>query len=436
MTVEKNLFLYNLAVVSIMKNEAPYVKEWLDYHLLAGVEHFYIYDNDSPDNLKEILQPYIDAGTVTYKFYPGKARQYEAYNEAVQKYKFFCRYIAFIDADEFIFPQENKSITEVVDEILADKPKAGGLAANIYYFGSNNLEKADYSKGVLERFTRRAPVDWIPLIGEQKNMPGGTAHVSTITDPRKVRFFGNPHFAKYFEGYSAVNSNGGEVPLFYNNPPLVDKIVMNHYSVKSKEEYLTKISRGTADNVRNIYNENRFKRDDHNEVFDDSILKYLATRQKVEPETVKAKNQRVFNSMLRILAPTFGKNVSKNVVQGKMETFLTCRKVAEYLRENAFNETAGKFFEEISLEAIDKTLSTNVKTSELRLLIFDLPNILPLDYPAAEKIRQSCLKIIPKLMDTFKKSPTVQNWREFTELKYLLEMLKVLEPKIGGNNKI
>ena len=40
MTVEKNLFLYNLAVVSIMKNEAPYVKEWLDYHILAGVENF------------------------------------------------------------------------------------------------------------------------------------------------------------------------------------------------------------------------------------------------------------------------------------------------------------------------------------------------------------------------------------------------------------
>ena len=33
MGVSKNLFLYDLAVVAIMKNEAPYVKEWLDYHL-------------------------------------------------------------------------------------------------------------------------------------------------------------------------------------------------------------------------------------------------------------------------------------------------------------------------------------------------------------------------------------------------------------------
>lgn len=428
MAVEKNLFLYNLAVVSIMKNEAPYVKEWLDYHILAGVEHFYIFDNESPDNLKEVLQPYIDDGTVTYIFYPGKARQYEAYNEAIQKYKFFCRYIAFIDADEFIFPQNNKSIVEIVDEVLKDKPKAGGLAANIYYFGSNYLEKADYSKGVLERFTRRAPIDWIPKIGSDKQFPGGTAHVSTITNPRKVKFFGNPHFAKYFEGYSAVNSNGEEVQLFYNNPPLVDKIVMNHYSVKSKEEYLTKISRGTADNARNIYNLKKFEEDDHNEVLDDSILKYLATRKKVEPENIKAKNQRVFNAMLRIVAPTFGKNVSKNIFQGKMETFLTCRRVAEYLRENAFNDTAGKFFEEISLEAINSTLKTTVTTADIRLLIFELPNILPLNYPAVENIRKSCLKIIPKLMETFKK-PTVPSWNEFIKLQYILEMLKSFESK-------
>ena len=53
--VDKNLFLYDLAVVAIMKNEAPYVKEWLDYHLLAGVDHFFIYDNETPDNLKEVF---------------------------------------------------------------------------------------------------------------------------------------------------------------------------------------------------------------------------------------------------------------------------------------------------------------------------------------------------------------------------------------------
>ncbi len=89
MNVDKNLFLYDLAVVAIMKCEGHYVKEWLDYHLLAGVDHFFIYDNDSPDNQREVVQPYIDAGLVTYIDYPGQARQYEAYSAAVREYRYF-----------------------------------------------------------------------------------------------------------------------------------------------------------------------------------------------------------------------------------------------------------------------------------------------------------------------------------------------------------
>ncbi|MBR0260666.1 MAG: glycosyltransferase family 2 protein [Selenomonadaceae bacterium] len=50
MAVDKNLFLYDLAIVAILKNEGRYLKEWLDYHLSAGVDHFYLYDNDSTDN--------------------------------------------------------------------------------------------------------------------------------------------------------------------------------------------------------------------------------------------------------------------------------------------------------------------------------------------------------------------------------------------------
>ena len=104
------LFKYQLAVVAILKNEAPYIKEWIDYHLLAGVDHFYLYDNESEDNLKAKLRPYIKNGIVTYTYYPGKMKQMVAYNEAIRNYKFECNYMAFIDADEFIFPRNNKAI--------------------------------------------------------------------------------------------------------------------------------------------------------------------------------------------------------------------------------------------------------------------------------------------------------------------------------------
>ena len=156
MAADKNLFMYDFAIVAIMKNEGHYAKEWLDYHLAAGVDHFYIYDNESTDNLKEVLQPYIEAGTVTYTFYPGIGKQIRAYNDAFKNYRFFCRYMAFIDADEFIFPQSKKSIVTVADEIFNEKEDLGGIEVNWQIYGSNFQETADYSKGVLERFTRRA----------------------------------------------------------------------------------------------------------------------------------------------------------------------------------------------------------------------------------------------------------------------------------------
>ncbi len=105
--VDRNLFLYDLAIVAIFKDEGKYLREWLDYHLLAGVEHFYLYNNDSSDDYKEILAPYVEANLVTLTDFPGKAMQYPAYEDAINKYRFESRYLAFIDLDEFIFPKNN-----------------------------------------------------------------------------------------------------------------------------------------------------------------------------------------------------------------------------------------------------------------------------------------------------------------------------------------
>ena len=85
---------------------------------MAGVNHFYLYDNDSTDDSAEIIKPYVEAGLVEYFFMPGKVMQLVAYNDAVKKFKFQCRYMAFIDLDEFIFPRKRQSISEIVDEIL------------------------------------------------------------------------------------------------------------------------------------------------------------------------------------------------------------------------------------------------------------------------------------------------------------------------------
>ena len=263
--VDKNLFPHNLAIVAIMKNEEPYVKEWIDYHLLAGVDHFYIYDNDSTPKFKEILQPYINAGIVTYKLASGRHPQLESYNDTIKRYRFFCRYIAAVDTDEFIFPKSGKSILATLDEIFSLNKNAGGLLINWHCFGSNGHREADYSKGVLDRFTRRAENGWYLKPEESPTkFWAGNIHVKSIVDPRKVDFFSSPHFPVLLNGVALIGEDGKPTAPIYFRLPITDKkIIFNHYWSKSYEEHL---KRRGHDKLFNLY--------DRNEVFDDGIVKY------------------------------------------------------------------------------------------------------------------------------------------------------------------
>src|SRR5215204_456630 len=53
-----------IAIATMFQNEAPYLKEWIEYHRLVGVKHFYLWNNQSEDDYLSVLQPYIDKGIV------------------------------------------------------------------------------------------------------------------------------------------------------------------------------------------------------------------------------------------------------------------------------------------------------------------------------------------------------------------------------------
>lgn len=61
-----DIYKYCLGITAIIRNEADNLEEWLDYHIAAGVDIFYIYDDDSNDNIAEVLAPYIKDGIVEY----------------------------------------------------------------------------------------------------------------------------------------------------------------------------------------------------------------------------------------------------------------------------------------------------------------------------------------------------------------------------------
>ena len=58
---------YSLTAATIIQNEASWIAEWLEFHLLPdiGVEHFFLYDDGSTDNTSLVLAPYVAAHLVT-----------------------------------------------------------------------------------------------------------------------------------------------------------------------------------------------------------------------------------------------------------------------------------------------------------------------------------------------------------------------------------
>ena len=256
----------DLAVVAIIKNEGNYIEEWVKYHLFVGVDTIFLYDNDSTDNTDEILKKYIDSGKVQMISWPGRGRQLDAYNDALMKHRQDCKYIAFIDADEFLFSCEpSKNVKQQVEDIFNNNPHAGGIAVNWRVFGSSGYIKKP-SGGVLENYLYRG-----------KENAKGNDCIKSIVNPRKVYKFEHVHFPVYILGSYAVSENGERVNGWQHFAKSINRIRINHYFTKSKEEWIQRRSIGKADSkdINNKRTMDEFFSHDNNDIYDDGMLYYV-----------------------------------------------------------------------------------------------------------------------------------------------------------------
>ena len=221
---------YYLAVCAIAKNEGPYFKEWIEWHHKQGVEKFYIYDNESTDCTKDVLAPYVESGLVEYNYWPGKKQQLPAYDDCFERHRLETRWLAVLDLDEFIVPIEDKTIPDFLHRM----EKFSVVEINWLVYGSGGAKKHKLGD-VMERFKKHS------LPEHRLN-----THVKSIVDPRRVCTMVGCHEAARISG-RAADSHG--VPLkkgFRDRTPQQDVIRINHYAVKSYEEFLEKRARGRA----------------------------------------------------------------------------------------------------------------------------------------------------------------------------------------------
>ncbi|MBQ3726625.1 MAG: hypothetical protein II902_06150, partial [Selenomonadaceae bacterium] len=306
-------------------------------------------------------------------------------------------------------------ISEVVDEILSRDPNAAGLSIHWQEFGSNGHEKADYSRGVLERFTRRARKDFYGRFTDSRGITHtlGNVHLKIIANPRLIKK-SSVHYAIYFENFHTVDERG--VPLIPNHyalPIVADKIAVNHYRCKSKEEFEKKWRRGNATSY--TINAELFPHFDNNDEFDDGILKYRVTRS--ENFSLESDGQRFGRVTKALIENLSGAEIS-------LEAALTCRALSSYLREKFPNDAEyWKICEAKSLEAILKSLG-KLTPAEAQIFIRELPNLLGLPYPAEKNLRDAALQILPHLRHFARMKNDNLGYMELDYLHDLLRNLK------------
>ena len=165
--------IYNISIVAMFRYENDYLNEWLNYYIIHGVEHFFLYSHKNNDLTFKILKPYIDKGYITLinwnddeilKVPEHKRRlqdgsivgwhtiglQNLALIDFTKKYKQKTKWIISVDIDEYIYPLDTKKkIKDILDNSKDIKQYyIGGIL-----FGSNGHEKKPNGL-IIENYTK------------------------------------------------------------------------------------------------------------------------------------------------------------------------------------------------------------------------------------------------------------------------------------------
>lgn len=219
---------HRLAICAMFKNEAPWLKEWLTYHhKVLGVEHFYLYNNESTDAFMDVLKPFVDQGIVElfewgssdpshlatgpFMDAPWSAAQLGAYNDCLKNRALGkAKWVAMIDIDEFIVPVQGvKSFYALLNQ--AEKNKKGTVAIQWRVFGTSGVEKLAEKELLTEK-----------LIWRSKDEHPWNQLVKSIHRPEAVAFC-IVHVAE------KLNPNFGARTL------KADEVRLHHYWARTEE---------------------------------------------------------------------------------------------------------------------------------------------------------------------------------------------------------
>jgi hypothetical protein len=219
---------YFLSLCCIIKNERN-LEEFIMYYRILGVEHFYIYDNESSMPISKRLSHSYFKKICTIIPFPGKIQQLNAYNNCLKHHGHETNWLIVVDGDEFICPKNKKHFS--LRDFLKEYKGYHAIGINWVMFGSSFHEKKQ-DGFIIDNFRH---------CENHQNK-----HIKTICKPKHTINFPNPHYAIIKDPTKYVDCHKKQISGPFNERKTIDCIQINHYWGKSKEEHYEKRARGRA----------------------------------------------------------------------------------------------------------------------------------------------------------------------------------------------
>lgn len=263
-------------LVTVMKNEGPFILDWIAHNRAIGVTNFLVYTNDCSDETEHLLDLLSDAG-VTRRDNPyskaGGVPQQAAFRAAnseplVQN----ARWLLTLDVDEYL----NIHVGDgTLHDLIAAVPEADAISIPWRLFGNGGVHEFSDTP-VVEQFSKCAALyspkplhAWAFKTLYRNN---GLFQRLGIHRPKGLDFS---------KAQGAVWVNGSGDPM----PPNIwrrmwrmktstwgyDLAQINHYAVRSAESFLVKRDRGRVNHTKREQGTNYWFRMNHNLEKDQSI---------------------------------------------------------------------------------------------------------------------------------------------------------------------
>ena len=247
-------------LVGTVKDEGPYLLEWICYHKLIGFSQIAIASNDCNDGTRQMLDYLDTVGEIIHLENSGRPEgshedpQNRAYDRlwAMPEIK-ESDWVLIADADEFLNIHTGDGTLDALFAALGDAP-VDLISATWRVFGNGGVVQFR-DEPVIAQFSQAAP--------EGVHQIQRYTAFKTMFRPRVVRrpSIHRPRLAPRFQDgrqpVNWVNGSGDPMPDRYLKQGWRsfaqslgrDLVSMNHYMIKSSEAFLMKRYRGTANSA-------------------------------------------------------------------------------------------------------------------------------------------------------------------------------------------